>query len=142
MLLPEDTYRRIVAAKRYMDDHLHEAIDLDAVARQACFSRFHFHRLFTRIYRRTPHQYLTSVRLDAARVLLEEEGVTVTEVCNGVGFESLGSFSLLFRKKTGITPQRYSIRARHRKKESLEQPRKYIPHCFIESYHLDPDGEG
>ncbi|WP_315822481.1 helix-turn-helix transcriptional regulator [Paraflavitalea speifideaquila] len=73
---------------------------------KACFSRFHFHRLFSRIYRKTPHQYLTRKRLDKAQELLAQNK-GVTEVCNEVGFESISSFSVLFKKEVGIGPQHY-----------------------------------
>jgi len=60
----------------------------------------------------------------------------VTEVCNEVGFESIGSFSVLFKKEIGFAPQYYRNMAYKKKMEQLEQPRKAIPHCFIESYKL------
>ena len=97
MYLRKDIYQRIATAKVYIDENYHEAIDLEEISQQAFLSRFHFHRLFTKIYRRTPHQYLTQKRLDKAKDLLAENK-PVTEVCNEVGFESIGSFSVLFKK--------------------------------------------
>ena len=137
MNLTTDIYQRIVAAKVYMDDNYHEPIDLQEISQQAFLSRFHFHRLFTRIYRKTPHQYLTLLRLQCAKALLEKEGISVTEVCNSVGFESLGSFSTLFRKQHGYAPQYYRNIAYLKKKLAKEQPKSFIPHCFIDSYKLD-----
>ena len=109
--MPADTelYERIIAAKLFMDENLHEPIHLEQISQQAYFSRFHFHRLFTGIYGRTPHAYLTSKRLQKARLLLEQEGISIQEVCNSVGFESLASFSLLFSKHHGIAPLYYAI---------------------------------
>jgi AraC-like DNA-binding protein len=92
--------------------------------------------LFTKIYRRTPHQYLTQKRLNKAKDLLAENK-PVTEVCGQVGFESLGSFSVLFKKEIGFAPTYYRNRAWLKKQEQKEQPKKFIPHCFIESYKLD-----
>ena len=135
--LANDIYERVVTAKMFMDDNFHEPLDLEQISQQAFFSRFHFHRLFTRIYRKTPHQYLTTVRLQRARVLLEKEGISITEVCNSVGFESPGSFSTLFRKQHGYAPQYYRNIAYLKKKLAKEQPKSFIPHCFIDSYKLD-----
>jgi AraC-like DNA-binding protein len=134
MNLSHDIYRRVVAAKMYMDENLHEALDLEQISRQACISRFHFHRIFSGIYRKTPHQYLTSARLNMARSLLQKENITITEVCASVGFDSLGSFSNLFKKDTGATPHSYRDLIYRKKKEAQQQPRKFIPHCFIEQY--------
>jgi AraC-like DNA-binding protein len=137
MQLSSNTYQRIVAAKLFIDDHFHNTIDLDAIARNAYMSRFHFHRLFTRIYKITPHQYLTSKRINKARELLLKQELSVTDVCNCVGFESLGSFSILFKKEIGFPPQYYRNRAYQKKLESIRQPKKFIPHCFIENFRLD-----
>lgn len=132
-----DIYERIVSAKMFMDDNFHEPLDLEQISQQAFLSRFHFHRLFTRIYRKTPHQYLTLLRLQHAKKLLEKEGLSITEVCNSVGFESLGSFSTLFRRENGYAPQYYRNIAYLKQKLAKEQPKKFIPHCYIESYKLD-----
>src|SRR5450432_802803 len=135
--LTDNIYERVVTAKMYMDDNFHEPLELEQISRQAYISRFHFHRLFTRIYRRTPHQYLTSLRLQQAKALLEKECISITEVCNSVGFESLGSFSTLFKKQLGYAPQYYRNIAYLKKKLAEEQPKSFIPHCFIDSYSLD-----
>ena len=135
MNLTPDIYERIVAAKVYIDENFQEPIDLERISQQAYFSRFHFHRIFRQIYRRTPHQYLTQKRIDKARVLLAENK-PVTDVCNEVGFESIGSFSVLFKKEIGFAPQYYRNMAYKKKMEQLAQPKKAIPHCFIENYKL------
>jgi len=135
MNLSPDIYQRIVSAKVFIDENYQEQINLDDVSEQAFFSRFHFHRLFTRIYRRTPHQYITQKRLDKAKELLKENKA-VTDVCNEVGFESIGSFSVLFKKEIGFAPQYYRNMAYKKKMEQQAQPKKAIPHCFIERYKL------
>ena len=64
-------YRQIVKAKIFIDKNFAENIDLKKMAAQAHFSRFHFIRLFKNIYNITPNQYLTVIRIDAAKTLLE-----------------------------------------------------------------------
>ena len=140
MNISTDIYQRIAAAKIYIDENYQEQIDLDTISQQAFLSRFHFHRLFTRIYRRTPHQYLTQKRLDKAKDLLSENK-PVTEVCNEVGFESIGSFSTLFKKEIGFAPQYYRNQAWLKKQQTKEQPKKFIPHCFIAQYKLEEGAE-
>ena len=131
-----DIYIRIVNAKLYIDENYHDAIDLDAVSKRAFISKFHFHRLFTQIYKKTPHQYITKKRIDKAKELLSDNK-PVTEVCNEVGFESIGSFSTLFKKEIGFAPTFYRNMAWLKKQQAKEQPKKFIPHCFIDSYKLD-----
>lgn len=131
-----DIYQRIVNAKIFIDENYHSPIDLDQIAKQAFLSRFHFHRLFTRIYKRTPHQYMTQIRLEAAKVLLSKEGISVTDVCSMIGFESVSSFSTLFSKQSGYSPQYYRNIAWIKQKLVKEQPNRFVPHCFIEQYKL------
>lgn len=131
-----DLYPRIVSAKIFMDENFHEPIELHEIAGHAYLSKFHFHRLFTRIYHKTPHQYLTKKRIDRAKLLLAENK-SVSDVCNEVGFESIGSFSILFKKEIGFAPQYYRNMAWLKKQQTLQQPKAFIPHCFIESYNLE-----
>jgi len=107
MLIQPDTYKRIVSAKIFMDNNFREAINLEQISKQAYLSKFHFHRLFTRIYHTTPNAYLTAHRIRHAKILLEKEGISIQDVCNSVGFESLASFSLLFKKRNGYAPLYY-----------------------------------
>jgi AraC-like DNA-binding protein len=136
MQLTTDIYQRISAAKVYIDNNYQESINLEQISQQAFLSRFHFHRLFRQVYKRTPLQYITQKRLDKAKNLLSDNK-TVTEVCNEVGFESIGSFSVLFKKEIGFAPQYYRNMAYKKKLEQLAQPKIAIPHCFIHSYKLD-----
>src|SRR5688572_4324926 len=133
MQISSDIYQRIVAAKIYIDDNYRDDIDLEQISKQAFLSRFHFHRIFRQVYKITPHQYITRKRLSKAKELLSENK-PVTEVCNEIGFESLGSFSVWFKKEIGFAPQYYRNMAFKKKMEQSLQPRKAIPHCFIENY--------
>jgi len=137
MQFSTDIYQRIVTAKVFIDENYQDNIDLEQISKQAFLSRFHFHRLFTHIYKKTPHQYLTATRLEAAKILLAKEGISITDVCNEIGFESLASFSTLFRRQSGYSPQYYRNIAWLKKKLAKEQPKSFIPHCFFEQYKLD-----
>ena len=136
MNLTNDIYQRIATAKIFIDENYYESIGLEEISQQAFLSRFHFHRLFTKIYRSTPHRYLTQKRIERAKQLLAENKA-INDVCSEVGFESIGSFSALFKKEIGFAPTFYRNIAWLKKQEQKKQPKKFIPHCFIESYALD-----
>jgi AraC-like DNA-binding protein len=124
-------YRQIVRAKLFIDENFASAIDLDNIADEACFSKFHFCRLFRKIYGKTPHQYLTAVRIDRA-VRLLESGASVKEACFAVGFDSISSFTGLFKRRIGITPAEFQ-RNRYKVFEEISKtPLKHIPNCFAE----------
>ena len=136
-MIETDTYRRVVSAKMYIDKNYCEPINLEQISQQAYFSKFHFHRLFTRIYQLTPHDYLTSKRLQYSKLLLQQEGLNIQDVCNSVGFESLASFSLLFKKRNGFAPQYYRNLAYLKKKLAKEQPKYFIPHCMLQQMGIE-----
>jgi AraC-like DNA-binding protein len=136
-MIETDTYRRVVSAKMFIDKNYSEPISLEQISQKAFFSKFHFHRLFTRIYQITPHDYLTSKRLHHAKQLLQQEGLNIQDVCNSVGFESLASFSLLFKKRNGFAPQYYRNLAYLKKKLAKEQPKRFIPHCMLQQMGIE-----
>ena len=65
-------YKRIVQAKLFIDANFSERIDLGNIADEAYFSKFHFIRLFKISYGYTPHQYLTRVRIENAKLFLSK----------------------------------------------------------------------
>lgn len=126
-------YRRLVQAKLFIDTHYADKIDLGNIADEAYFSKFHFTRRFKNIYRKTPHQYLIFVRIEKAMELLKT-GIPVSEVCYAVGFESLSSFSALFKRTVGISPSTYLAQQQIIKAQIVKSPLTFIPGCFAEKY--------
>jgi AraC-like DNA-binding protein len=101
------TLPHLRAAKDLMDRSYAESLDLDALARRAGYSRYHFLRAFREAYGETPRTYLTRRRIERAKDLLRSVNLTVTEICFMVGFSSLGSFSSRFTELVGVTPTAY-----------------------------------
>ena len=124
-------YRRIVQAKLFIDSNYADNIDLDNIADEAYFSKFHFIRLFKKIYGKTPHQYLTVVRIEKSMQLLRTD-IPVSEVCYSVGFQSLSSFSGLFKRIVGLTPSSYLEQQQQIKAQILKAPLKFVPGCFAD----------
>lgn len=125
-----DFYTRIVRAKLFIDDNYAAPLDLDRLSDEACFSKYHFLRLFKKTYNKTPHQYLSERRIDKAKEKLRSARATVSEVCGEVGFESTTSFSSKFKQYTGETPALFRLRAMQSLQLAKEQPARVIPSCF------------
>jgi AraC-like DNA-binding protein len=109
-----ELYRRLHLARDYIDATYAGPLTLADVARTAGLSPNYLLRSFRQLFNQTPYQYITARRLDLARRLLAETEHPISEICLVVGFESLGSFSWLFRRKIGIAPSEY--RRRHQVK--------------------------
>jgi AraC family transcriptional regulator len=103
----EELYRRLYLARDYLVASYNQPITLDDLAAIACMSPNHLLRTFKQVFGQTPHQYLISERLRQTRHLLVTTDKTVTEICMEIGFDSLGSFSWLFRQRFGMSPQTF-----------------------------------
>lgn len=103
----EELYRRLARASDYISACFDQPLTLKEIADVACLSPNHLLRSFRQVFRQTPHQFLTTKRLEHARKMLGDSNLSVTDICFSVGFESLGSFSRLFRRHTGFSPNEY-----------------------------------
>jgi AraC-like DNA-binding protein len=108
--------RRAVEAALWIDAHSHEPIGLDAMARYAGLSPFHFLRVFNRVFGATPHQYLVRSRLRHAVRLLTEDTRAITDVAFDVGFNDLSNFVRTFHRAAGISPARFRRSSRGERK--------------------------
>jgi AraC-like DNA-binding protein len=102
-----ELYRRLYRGRDFLLSCYDQPLTVAAVARLATLSPFHFQRMFKLAFGQTPMKFLQETRLTAARRLLAHTGDDVTAICFAVGFESLGSFSWLFRKRFGVSPRSF-----------------------------------
>lgn len=112
-------------ARDLMDREYAQPLDLDAMARAAGFSRYHFARTFHAAYGETPAAYLSRRRVERAMDLLRAANLTITEVCMLVGFSSLGSFSSRFSQLVGRSPSAY------RREQVARGGPPPVPGCFV-----------
>jgi AraC-like DNA-binding protein len=96
--------RRAVEAALWLDEHSHEAVDLDGAAAQAGLSPFHFLRMFAKVIGATPHQYLVRLRLRHAARLLADDSRSITDIALDVGFADLSNFVRTFHRAAGVSP--------------------------------------
>jgi AraC-like DNA-binding protein len=132
-LIEAEVYQRLCRAREFIDHCYDHPLNLDLISSQACFSRYHFLRLFRQAFNKTPHQYLIERRIEKAKELLSADNLRVTDVCFEVGFQSLGSFSTLFHKSVGHAPVTFREKARE-----TRTAKRQIPGCFLVMYGLEP----
>lgn len=91
----------------YIEENLHSALELDGLAQKANLSKFHFCRTFKRHTGLNPMKYVAALRIDRAKELLKQDGISVSSIASQVGFRDLSNFIRQFKKVTGVTPSRY-----------------------------------
>lgn len=92
----------------YIDKHLNEYITLDKIAKIACFSPFHFHRIFSTLTNETINGFIQRILIEkAAQKLRNEKDISISEIAYNCGFGSVAHFSRTFRKYFGLTAKEF-----------------------------------
>lgn len=101
----EEMYRRLYRARDFLYSCFADPVSVADAAAVAAMSPFHFQRMFKSAFGISPMQFVQRRRLERARYLLTKTEEPVTSICLAVGFESLGSFSALFKRTFGVSPR-------------------------------------
>lgn len=95
---------RIHRAQDYIERNLGEELLLENIAREACFSPYHFHRVFSAVAGETLYQFILRLRLErAATVLAQHEERPVTQIALDLGFGSAATFARAFQGFFGMS---------------------------------------
>jgi AraC family transcriptional regulator len=118
-----DYVDRINRAVDYVTGNLADPIRLEDAARAACFSSYHFHRIFRALMGETLASFVKRVRLERSVYLLSHrKGATLTEIALACGFSSSSDFSRSFRGHYGVPPSRFDVeRFRRSRREAMRE---------------------
>ena len=97
----------ILTVLRYMNDHMAEKIDLDALAEQVYLSHVGLIWKFKNQLHTTPSRYLIKLRMHYAKQLLHEGTMRVGEIASMCGYANAYYFANAFRKETGMSPSEF-----------------------------------
>ncbi|TWC34601.1 AraC family transcriptional regulator [Pseudomonas sp. SJZ079] len=95
------------AVQAVMRSHLHDSLNLDALAAQFKLSRFHFAKTYRALTGHAPIQDFIQLKMAHACRLLDEGEQGIREVAEQLGYEDVYYFSRLFRKVVGMAPSHY-----------------------------------
>ena len=138
MILDPSVFRRLCRARDFLAEPSDRPPSIAAAAREAGMSTFHFIRQFQSLFGVTPHQFRIDHRIRHAKRLLAGGQLSVTETCMQVGMSSLGSFSVLFRRRVGESPSSYR-RRRLSGRAGSSVPTELFPGCLSLWSKLPPD---
>ena len=99
--------KTLLAADRYMREHLSEDLSLDRLAKLTNLEPTYFHKLFTAAFGVTPANRVLAYRISAAKAGLIEGSLPLVELAAQCGFSSQTYFCYRFRLATGQTPAQY-----------------------------------
>ena len=94
-------------AKEYIMTHYQKDISLDDVSREVDISPYYFSKLFKEATGDNFIEYLTNLRIDKAKDLLDNTELSMKEICVQVGYANPNYFSRIFKKNVGVTPTEY-----------------------------------
>jgi len=116
--------RRLNAALDDIDRNIADDISLDKLAAVACFSPYHFHRIFSALVGEPPAEYVRRLRLEKAAILLvNEPSTSVTTIALSCGFSTSALFCRLFKARFGMTPTAWRAGG-YEKRKNGQQVRK------------------
>jgi len=117
----EDRVEKVIS---FIGKHLDEELSLDKLSAVACFSKHHFHRLFTAYTGLSLRQYIRWLRLKrAAHQLIVDKESPIIEIALNAGFETHESFTRAFKQICGLNPSDFRLGSNW---QVWEQP----PYCL------------
>lgn len=103
----KEIIKRLTLAREYISNNYNKKFKLEDIASVCFLSVNHLLRTFKQAYGISPYQYLTIIRLDRAKILLETGKHSINEIVMLVGFESVSSFIRLFKSTFDYTPLKF-----------------------------------
>ncbi len=101
------------AARAYMNEHLHDSLDLQSLADHSKLSKYHFSKRFKALTGHSPIQFFINLKMQHACYLLDASAQSVKQVAAALGYDDAYYFSRLFKKVIGLSPDQYR-KSKHR----------------------------
>jgi transcriptional regulator GlxA family with amidase domain len=105
--------------QEYIERHFQEALNLELLAEIAQLGERTFQRRFKNATKLTAISYIQKTRVEAARKLLEQDNLTVSEIMYDVGYNDPEAFRKIFKRETNLTPMQYRSKYQERKESTL-----------------------
>ncbi|WP_342644748.1 GyrI-like domain-containing protein [Mucilaginibacter sp. CSA2-8R] len=136
MHLANEVYRaRINKVIDFIQAHIHEPVSLAQLADVACYSPFHFHRVFTSVTGETVNQFTTRARCEKAARLLRFSKKTISDIALACGYSSAATLTRAFTGYFQVSPGAY------RKGEALQNSKIGKDLLAVHVYHCNREFE-
>jgi AraC-like DNA-binding protein len=101
------TPTEVLELKKFLDDNVEQKIRLDSYCRERHRSCANMIRRFKKYFGKAPYDYLMQKRIEEARLMLRHSAFSVKEIASRLKFSDQYYFSNYFKRKTGMSPQKY-----------------------------------
>lgn len=103
-LANEEDREKVALARDILLQHISEPLTIKELSRKAAINECYLKKGFKELYGTTIFDFFQSQRMEHAKYLLYEKGLTVTDVSAMLGYSSISHFSTAFKKHTGLKP--------------------------------------
>ena len=107
-MLSQDAINAIARVQKYIAEHIKEPITSKQLACVAGYSQYYCARIFKELTQKSPFEYIRSIRLSQAAMVLRDEKLRVLDVALDYVFDSHEGFTRAFSKEFGIAPKTYA----------------------------------
>ena len=120
----DESYKGLPVSQllEYINQNFDRIISLDDLSSFAHVSKTTLIEIFKEVYGSTPIRYLNNLRMQKAKELLSDSDISISEISEMVGFQSIHYFSRNFKEREGCTPMEYRRRHRDSRYITLENP--------------------
>lgn len=103
--LAHDSEReKVMDARRIIEHNIDQSFTIKELSRKVAMNECYLKKGFKALVGKTIHEYQQELRINKARQLLQQQGQSVSDVANSLGYSSISHFSTAFKKATGIKP--------------------------------------
>ncbi|WP_127532842.1 helix-turn-helix domain-containing protein [Paenibacillus kobensis] len=106
-LREQQTVSALERAKRFIESRFKEELSLEEVAEYVHLNPFYLSKVFKQYVGESFIDYLTRLRINEAKQMMDDETLSLKEICFEVGYKDPNYFSRVFKKVTGLTPSDY-----------------------------------
>ena len=102
--MPSATISKLIS---YIDANYNKDISNRELAAIAGYHEYYLNRIFKKYMGQSIHKYILSIRIKNAKSLLHNDGISISDIAETIGFGSISHFSSYFKKVTGLSPFEY-----------------------------------
>lgn len=101
--------KHLTLCKEYIDTHYNEDLQISDVAQAVHLSVNYIYRLFKEVLNTSPHDYLTTVRMQYAKTYLIDTDISTQEIASHLGYTNYTTFYSMFNKRMRMSPHEYRL---------------------------------